>query len=220
MAKPPVATIKKKSGDVLKRQIRKGTNQSLPEESEQVTISEEVLPTNSRTLGGSIMESKVLLEELLQRQREEMAADVRALVKESEGLVQVKLQAILNKNDDFLGRISKSLVDMETANKQRWEALNKRLDALTSVLDQTKLSALPEPLPGSTSPIQSTVQTVVSKVEPAMQIETDLASPEVKPRLVGLLDPTVIQNHYPKQGPPGSRPRTGRPPFGPKNGRK
>jgi hypothetical protein len=129
------------------------------------------------------MESKALLEELLQRQREEMSADVRALVKESEGLVQIKLQAILNKNDDFLSRINKTLMDMEIANKQRWEALNKRFDSLNSTIDQVKFSTLPEPILGG-SPVHSTIQTVVSKVEPPMQIETDLASPEIKPRIV------------------------------------
>lgn len=171
--------------DATKRQLRKGTNQSLPVESEQVSISEETAPANARNLGGTVMESRTILEELMQRQREELGGDMRALVRESEGLVQAKIQTILNKNDDYFGRIAKSLTEMENANKQRFESLNKRLEAITAAMDQLKSASLVEPLTIGQSPSQSPLQTMVAKPEPAMVIETDLGSPETKPRVVG-----------------------------------
>lgn len=195
--------IKKKPLDATKRQLRKGTNQSLPVESEQVSISEEAAPANARNLGGTVMESRTMLEELFARQREELAVDMRALVKESEGLVHAKIQTILNKNDDYFGKIAKSLTDMEVANKQRFEALNKRLEGITAAMDQLKSTAVVEPLVMGQSPSQTPIQTVVAKPEPSMVIESEVGSPEIKPRVVGLPDAPELQDDDPEQGTDG-----------------
>ena len=134
-----------------------------------------------------------MFEELLARQREEFAGDVKSMIKESEGLVQAKMQSILNKNDDFFGRIFKSMNEIEAANKMRFELLNKRLEAISTSIDQVKFPVMPEPVLNGGSPVTSVNinHTIVSKAEPtAMVIESEPVATEVKSRIVRLPDPS------------------------------
>lgn len=189
----PIA-LKKKVSNVIKKAERKGTIiQSNRGESSPHSVSNDEGSTSNRGYPDSMSEMKTFIDDSFRRHNEELRIEFKGLVKESETVLQTKLQSIQFKNEEFMKQVLKYFNDMENVNKQRFDVLNKKFDSLMQIGELSKQVTLPPVL--QPDALKAPVTVTQSATE----------KPEVPPAIDASESPRQERNHkivkLPEQSP-------------------
>ncbi len=194
--------MKKKVPSAIKKAERKGTIvQSNRGDSSPHSVSNDEGSTSNRGQVESISEMRLFMDDSFRRHNDELRVEFKGIIKESETAIQTKLQAIQYKNEEFMKQIGKLFNDMENANKQRFESLNKKFDSLMQIGDLTRVVPTAPVLQSETSKTQSVIPniTVVKpEVPPSVEV-TESPKQERNHKIVNLSDQSTGKQKCKKQ---------------------